>query len=134
MHVFERNQIHITGKRKRKHWVKIVRNLSVPLKHPGVKPSFLKATSTPPEIWKKTTKKEKLINHITILPHYHSSYLLRTGSRSQDCLQEPNKQHPTPILSKTSAKSQAWSILQVPRWHPQHSAPQAIGMHQAGGV
>lgn len=89
--------------KKRKHLVKIVRNLSVPLKHPGVKPSFLKATSTPPEMWKKTTKNEKLIDHITILPHYHSSY---QQSSSKDWLSPGAKQATSyPFLSKTWAKS-----------------------------
>ena len=65
--------------------VRIIRNLSVPLKHPGVKPSFLKATSTLPGMQKKTTKEEKLIDHITILPQYNSY----RQSASKDWLSPP---------------------------------------------
>lgn len=47
----------------------MVRNITVPLKHPGVKLSFPKATSTLPAMQKGTTHEE---NHMTIPPQYHS--------------------------------------------------------------
>lgn len=95
--------------------MKIVKNLSVPLKHPGVKPSFLRATSTPPEMWKKTTKKEKLIDHINIVPHYHSSY---QQSSSKDWLSPGAKQATSrPFLSKTWAKSSS-APKQSPKLSP----------------
>lgn len=51
----------------------------------------------------ETTKEEKLINHITILPHYHSSY---QQSSSKDWLSPGAKQATShPFLSKTQAKS-----------------------------
>lgn len=133
MHVFERKQIYITGK-KSKRLVKIDRNLSVPLKHPGAKPCFLKATSTPPEMWKKT-KREKLIDHTTTLPQLLPAVIFQglAVSRSYTSnipplsFQEMSKEQ---LCSQTS---QAWSILQPLRRHPQHPAPQAIRMQQAGG-
>lgn len=51
---------------------KMVRNVTVPLKHPGVKPSFPKATSTLPAMQKGTTHEK---NHVTILPQHHSELL-----------------------------------------------------------
>lgn len=51
----------------------------------------------------ETTKEEKLINHITILPHYHSSY---QQSSYKDWLSPGAKQATShPFLSKTQAKS-----------------------------
>lgn len=74
----------------------------------------------------------------SLLPHYYSSY---QQSSSKDWLSPGAKQATShPLLSKTQAKSssapqasQAWSVLQAPKCHPQHPAPQAIRIQQAGG-
>lgn len=56
MHVSEGSQTEAPGKKSMQ--VKVGTNMPVPLKHPGAKPSFLKATSTLPGTQKNTTKEK----------------------------------------------------------------------------